>query len=231
MLGSRYDPSTSPAVVVALDEETYNTPPFNRTPAVTWTREMAKVLNAIIEGGAKVVGFDIIFPNSIEQSEIPFGEETLGARLRGFDRDFLRSLALAARADKVVLGQIQHQEYPIQPADSQRVAVGQQRNMRPLNLHTDADDIVRRMPINLETGGEMIPAMPVELAARALGTPLGRRDDGTATLGGRIIPSNAANTFGLNFEGGGQDIPTYSLASLKACADQGRSDFFRREFA
>src|SRR5258705_13469980 len=102
--------------------------------------------------------------------------------------------------------------------------------MRPLTLHTDADEIVRRMPINLETGGEMIPAMPVELAARALGTPLGRRDDGTATLGGRIIPSNVANTFGLNFEGGGQDIPTYSLADLKACADQGRSDFFRREF-
>ena len=30
---------------------------------------------------------------SIEQSELPFGDETLGARLRGFDRDFLRALA------------------------------------------------------------------------------------------------------------------------------------------
>ena len=33
-------------------------------------------------------GFDIVLPASIEQSEIPFGDAPLGARLRGFDRDF-----------------------------------------------------------------------------------------------------------------------------------------------
>jgi hypothetical protein len=51
------------------------------------------------------VGFDIVFSASIEQSEIPFGDDLLGARMRGFDRPFLRSLAAASTAGKVVLGE------------------------------------------------------------------------------------------------------------------------------
>jgi hypothetical protein len=35
----------------------------------------------------------------------PFDGEMLGARLRGFDRDFLL-LAIGARAEKVVLGEV-----------------------------------------------------------------------------------------------------------------------------
>ena len=85
VFGNRADPAAPSAVVVAIDEETYRTPPFHGTPGVAWTREIGRVLTAIIEGGAKVVGFDIVYPTSIEQSEIPFGDETLGsaaARLR-----------------------------------------------------------------------------------------------------------------------------------------------------
>src|SRR5262249_53535974 len=101
-------PTGSPTVVVPLVEETYRTPPFAGTPAITWTPEIAQVLTAIIAGGAKVVGFDIVFPTSIEQSEIAFDDGKLGARLRGFDRDFLRALALGAHEGKVVLGEAQH---------------------------------------------------------------------------------------------------------------------------
>src|SRR5690348_8521491 len=57
-LGPRHDPATSPTVVVAIDEETYRTPPFQGTPNVTWTHEIGRVLTAVIDGGAKVVGFD-----------------------------------------------------------------------------------------------------------------------------------------------------------------------------
>ena len=83
--GPARDPRHLAAVVIALDEETYRTPPFAGTPGVTWTREIGRVVTAVIEGGAKVVGFDVVFPTSIEQSEIPFGDETLGseaARIR-----------------------------------------------------------------------------------------------------------------------------------------------------
>ena len=106
-------------------------------------------MTAIIDGGAKVVGFDVVFPTSIEQSEIPFGDETLGARLRGFDRDYLRALALGARAGKVVLGEVQHQETPVLPSPGQRAAVGFGRNIRALNVYNDPDDVIRRMPLTL----------------------------------------------------------------------------------
>src|SRR5262245_46517705 len=129
-LSTPVQPPASPSVVVALDDETYRTSPFASTPNITWTPEIGRVLTAIIGGGAKAVGFDIVFPISIEQSEVPFGNETLGEKTRGFDRDFLRALALGARAGKVVLGQLQLGSQPIQPSPGQRIAVGQQRNIR-----------------------------------------------------------------------------------------------------
>jgi hypothetical protein len=143
----------SPTVVVALDEETYRTPPFAGTPAITWTPEIARVLTAIIAGGAKVVGFDIVFPTSIEQSEISFDDGTLGARLRGFDRDFLRALALGAHEGKVVLGEAQHRDFPIMPSPGQRIAVGQSANIRSLNVYNDPDDVVRRIPLSVTVDG------------------------------------------------------------------------------
>src|SRR5215469_184726 len=145
------------AVVVALDEETFRTAPFEGTPTVTWTREIGRVLTAIIEAGAKVVGFDLVFPTSIEQSEVPFGDETLGARLRGFDRDYLRALALGAHAGKVVLGQVQHQDDPVLPSAGQRAAVGFGANIRPLNLYNDPDEVIRRVPLNFAGGADDIP--------------------------------------------------------------------------
>jgi adenylate cyclase len=68
LFGDIHESSSSPAVVVALDEETYRTPPFKGTPTITWTGEIARVLTAVLEGGAKAVGFDVIFPTSIEDS-------------------------------------------------------------------------------------------------------------------------------------------------------------------
>ena len=214
----------SPTVVVALDEETYRTAPFAGTPAITWTPEIAQVLTAIIAGGAKVVGFDIVFPTSIEKSEIPFGDDKLGARLRGFDRDFLRALALGARDGKVVLGEAQHRDFPIMPSPGQRVAVGQGANIRSLNVYNDPDDVVRRIPLSVVIDGETQPSMAVELAARALGAP-------ATTISGSRVPSQIPNTMTLNFDTGTDPIPTYSLADLRACVEKGDSDFFRRNFA
>ncbi len=220
VFGKMHEPQASPAVVVALDEETYRTPPFVGTPAITWTPEIAQVLSAIIAGGAKVVGFDIVFPTSIEQSEIPFGDGTLGGRLRGFDRDFLRALALGAHAGKVVLGEAQHRDFPIMPAPGQRIAVGQGDNIRSLNVYNDPDDVVRRIPLSLIIDGTPQPSMAVELAARALGTA-------PMTISGYRIAPAVPNTIALNFDGGSEAIPTFSLADLRACND---GEFFRRHF-
>jgi CHASE2 domain-containing sensor protein len=164
-------PQSSAVAVVALDEATFRTPPFDGTPSVTWTPEIAEVLTAIIEAGAAVVGFDIVFPTSIEQSAAPFGEATLGAQVRGFDRAYLRALALGARAGKVVLGQVQHQDRPLLPSPGQRAAVGFGRNIRPLNVHTDPDDVIRRLPLSFEVDGEKVPSMAAELVSRAKALP------------------------------------------------------------
>jgi serine phosphatase RsbU (regulator of sigma subunit)/CHASE2 domain-containing sensor protein len=208
----------SHVVVVALDEETFRTAPFEGTPTVTWTREIGRVLTAIIDGGAKVVGFDVVFPTSIEQSQVPFGDETVGARLRGFDRDYLRVLALGARAGKVVLGQVQHQDEPVLPSAGQRAAVGFGANIRPLNLYNDPDEVIRRVPLAFRVDGERVPAMAVELAARASGQPVSAAAKG-------FVP----DTFTLNFAGGADDIPTFSFADLHACLEKDTA-FFRSHF-
>jgi class 3 adenylate cyclase/CHASE2 domain-containing sensor protein len=223
MLGNAYPPASSAVVVVALDEETFRTPPFDGTPAVTWTPQIAQLLTAIIDGGASVVGFDVVFPTSIEQSASPFGEGTLGSRVRGFDREYLRALALGARAGKIVLGEVQHQDRPVLPSPGQRAAVGFTRNIRALNVHTDSDDVVRRMPLSFEVDGEKVPGMAAELVGRSMGS--------MSDAGSWHLPTQPADLLTLNFQGGGDDIPTYSLVDLYACLSKPDKDFFKRNFS
>src|SRR6195256_4707174 len=161
VFGTRRDPALAPVVVIAIDEETYQTPPFKGSPTVTWTTEVGRVLSAVIDGGAKVVGFDIVFSTSIEQSEIPFGDDLLGARMRGFDRPFLRSLAAGSAAGKVVLGETLRGD---RPSPGQRIAVGQQKNIRALNVYSDPDEVVRRVPLTFPADGKRVPSMALELA-------------------------------------------------------------------
>ena len=47
----------------------------------------------------------------------------------------------------------------------------------------------------------------------------------------KTVTSGAvADTITLNFAGGADDIPTFSLADLRACVEKGDKDFFRRHF-
>ncbi|MEH2502365.1 adenylate cyclase [Bradyrhizobium sp. AZCC 1578] len=230
VFGRRQDPAASAAVVVAMDEESLRTAPFKDAPMLTWTGEIGRVLSATLEGGAKVAGFDVVIPKSIEQSEIPFGEGTLGEKVRGFDRDFLRALAGATANRKVVLGEVLGGNQPVGPSPGQRVAVRQQQNIRPLNDHTDSDDILRRMPLSFTVNGARVPSMAVELASRALGTAPEFDERGRLTLAGYRVPGRVPNTMTLNFEGGSDDIPTFSFADLRACAVKNDKDYFRRWF-
>jgi len=227
--GGRLDPNASPTVVVAMDEESLRAAPFKGSPMLTWTGEIGRVLAATLEGGAKVAGFDVVIPNSLEQSEIPFADGMLGEKVRGFDRDFLRALAGASTKGKVVLGQVLG-DRPIVPSSGQRIAVRHQQNIRPLNDHTDSDDVVRRLPLTFTIDGSKMPTMAVELAARALGTAPQFDERGKMTLAGYRVPGRVPNTMTLNFEGGADDIPTFSFADLRACAVKNDKDYFRRWF-
>ena len=228
LVGDRRDPATSPVVVVAIDGETYDTPPFKGSPTLTWTREIGRVLGSITEGGAKVIGFDVIFPSSIEQSEIPFGDAPLGSRMKGFDRDYLIALRQLSDSGKLVLGEILSNDHPDRPYRAQQLAV--KNNIRALNVHTDPDDVIRRMPLSFAIDGKPVPAMAIELAARALGTTPGTEPSGAMQLSGYTIPSAIPNTLTLNYRAMGRDIPAYSFADLRACVEKGDRDFFRRAF-
>lgn len=207
-----------PVAVIALDEETYRTPPFRDTPNALWTRELARLLDALVAADAAVVGFDVIYPTSVDRF-VP-----------GFDRDFLVALRRAAQADRVVLGKVQHQQKPIAPFAAQQIAVRAERNLRSVNLFNDADDVVRRVPLMLaREDGAREPGFALELAARRLGQapqPAGRG----WRLGDWTIPGSAGNALTLNFARG-TGIPTYSLADLNACIEAGRGDFLRTQFA
>ena len=231
MFGARADPAASSAVVVAIDEESYQTPPLKGSPTMAWTGEIGRVLTAILDGGAKAVGFDIVFETSIEQSEIPFGEGVLGDKVKGFDRNFLRALAAGSTAGKVLLGEQLRGDQPFQPSQGQRFAVRQQQNIRPLNVLLDSDDVVRRLPLTFAVDGARTPSMAVELASRALNARPAFGQDGSVALAGYDIPSRVPNTMTLNFEGGADDIPTFSLADLRLCAANNDKDYFRRQFA
>jgi adenylate cyclase len=229
--GPRRDAATSPVAVIAIDEETYDTPPFKGSPTPTWTTEVGRVLAAVLDGGAKVAGFDVVFADSIELSEIPFGDASLGSRMRGFDRPFLLSLRAGASAGKVVLGEILRDQGSLGPSAGQRIAVGQQKNIRPLNIYSDPDEVVRRVPLTFLGVGAQVPSMALELAARAQKAEPVFADDGSVTLAGYRIPSAVQNTLTLNFDGGTEDFQTFSLADLRACVERNDQEFFRRHFA
>ncbi len=230
MFGDAHETASSPTVVIALDEETYRTPPFKGTPTIAWTSEIGRVLAAVLNGSAKVVGFDVIFPTTIEDSDITIDKETIGARMRGFDRDFLRALGAGAGEGRVVLGAIRTGDDVILPAAGQRVVVGQTRNIRFLNVYTDSDGVVRRIPLVVSINGRPAPTMSLELASRALGAQPKVTAAGVE-IAGSIVTSLVPNAMTLNFDGGSGDIPTYSLADLHACVEKGDTDFFRRNFA
>jgi adenylate cyclase len=77
--------------------------------------------------------------------------------------------------------------------------------------------VIRRVPLAFMMDGAPVAAMAAELAARAAGAsaPIQYATDATVTL---------------NFAGGADDIPTFSLSDLRACVAKNDKEFFRRQF-
>jgi adenylate cyclase len=84
--------------------------------------------------------------------------------------------------------------------------------------------------LTFSINGAEVPGMALELASRALNAKPEFGPNRTVTLAGYKIPGQPPETMTLNFEGGADDIPTFSFADLRACAIKGDSDYFRRAF-
>jgi class 3 adenylate cyclase/CHASE2 domain-containing sensor protein len=222
--GPRWHPSDSPTVVLAIDEETFRTAPFNALPQAVWSRELAQVTSGLVAADVKVLAFDVIFPTSIEPL------------LPGFERDFLRALRGAAEQERVVLAKVQHQQLPISPSRGQSIAVRAEENVRAVNLFRDPDEMIRRVPLffDSEDGGGGVrqePSFGLEIAARMLGTKPRRDADGRVALGSRVIAGSETNNLLVNFDGGGGDIPTFALVDILRCVQAGDAEFLKRHFA
>jgi adenylate cyclase len=220
--GALHSAATSPSAVIAIDEETFRSPPFADLPQPLWTPQLGKVLSTVLEADAAVVGFDVILSTSVE----PF--------LRGYDRDYMIALQQGGRAGRVVLGKVQHSQLPIAPYRGHSFAVGNAPNIRATNLVGDDDEVIRRAPLTFrvddqQSGSRTETAFSLELAARAAHVPVDGLN-GQVGLGGWSIPQRD-DAMLLNFDGGGADIPTYPLSDIYACAAAGKLDYFREHFA
>jgi len=217
------NPADSPAVVIVIDEETYRREPFRNLPKVMWSKQLAQIINAVVNAKAKVIGLDIILPTSVEK------------HIRGFDRDLLVSMRRASQQNKIVLGKVQHQAKPIAPHAGQSFAVGHHKNIRVVNIDEDVDGTIRRLPLmvqasDLKKGIREEPVMAVELAARAVKQAPAVTSTGALQFGGKTVRGTKNNQMTLNFAGGSQAIPAYSFADIFACIQKGDTSFIEKNF-
>lgn len=205
LFGPQARPEQSHVAVIAIDEETYRREPFSGLPQAAWPPLLAPVINAVAVD-ARVIGLDVVWSTSLDSLQ------------RGFERDFLLALRQAARETKLVLGKVQHSKEPILPHPGQQIAAGGAANIRALNVFEDGDGIIRRLPLVFDTADGQEPGFAYELARRS-------------GLTRETFATDAAGNLAPNFNTGPGDIPTYSLADLYACAQAGRSDYFRQHFS
>ena len=215
--------SSSPSVVVAIDEATYRTPPFAGTPKVFWTDRIALVVAGLCDAGAAVVAFDVVFPTSVE----PY--------LPGYERPLLLSLRKASRSGQLLLGKVQHSDKPVAPTPAQSFAVGHNANIRSLNLLMDGDGVVRSHPLFFSSalaGDEVAKesSMALDLAARMRGVGIRYLDDGRLALGDNVIIGSQGGRILLNFSAV-DTIPAYSLADVYADVEAGRREVLATRFA
>lgn len=188
--------------VVAIDEATYRTPPFAGSPRVSWTPQLAEAILAIDKAGAKVIGLDLIFPTSLDRPDL----------LKGHDKPFLKALYKVGRAGRLVMGETRLSAAPIRPHRAQILAVGGPKNVAPLNLLVDRDDVVRAYPASFPTeAGGRRPSFAAELVRRA-GAPPPDRD------------------FMIDLRAEAGPIQVHSLADIHGCAAAGRDDHLATAF-
>lgn len=196
-------PISDDIAIVAVDEATYRDPHFEELPQALWTPHMGRILDAVLDAGPRVVGIDIIIGTTAD-SIVP-----------GYDLPWLRALRRGAREDRIVLGYTQHQTKPIRPTLQQRSAVGathDTRNQHPVNLPPDPDGIARIYPLSFRDDiAGSVTSFGAELARRA----------GLAPVGTEVV---------LNF-GAAPRPQIYSMADLRACAEEGDAAYFAQHFA
>ena len=210
-------------IIIAIDEETYRRPPFydqstrRSTPQALWTPHIATVIDAVLDGGAKVIGLDTIFSTSAS------------AVIPNYDKALYQALRKGGREERIVLAKTQHQREPIEPDRGLVIAVGDEDDVRAANAIEEEDGVVRRMPLALRSEMGIEPTFSAELFRRSTGRDLQLTEAGV-TVDGRTPPGVIDRALLLDFMPTSDSPTLYSFADLYACAAAGRSDYFTAHF-
>ncbi|TXH33902.1 MAG: adenylate/guanylate cyclase domain-containing protein [Rhodospirillaceae bacterium] len=226
-------------VIIGIDEETYARDPFRLTPQAMWTPQIGAVLDAVLDGGADVVGIDAIFNKSVAAA--PAMTPEADAVLRNYDRDLLRALNRGGKEKRVVMSYNRQGGQPLWPYRSQALAVGGSTNLRPTNMIDDADGVIRSALLKTHECPGTTACLPeeehdiagfaLEVFARATHQDLAFDRNGAPLIAGKRLPETGTDRFLLNFKPVAADPPVYSFADLYACAQAGNADFFHQQFA
>ncbi|HEX9449648.1 MAG TPA: adenylate/guanylate cyclase domain-containing protein [Dongiaceae bacterium] len=224
-------------VIVAIDEQTYQRPPFAHTPQVAWTPQVATVLDALLDGGARVIGIDTIFNQSLHYvgdlvPEMPDASQVFA----NYDRDLLSALAKGGRQGRIVMSYTRQGGKTIDPTRAQIAAVGGAANLRPTNMDTEESDgvirhaLLTQLATSNDAGVQPITSLPLELFARAGGHKISFIDGHRPLIDGVPLADTLPDNLLINFKPVTRDPLLYSFADLFACAQTGHTDYFQNAF-
>jgi class 3 adenylate cyclase len=178
---------TAPALFVAIDDASLASPELAALPRPLFQPIWARLIDALLEAGARRVAFDMVF--AYAGADFRIGSYTLS----DYDQSLISSLARGR--DRIVLGRFPS----VAPAPPFARALGASR-VGVLDLQLESDGRVRSTaPITWLADGR------IALGFAALGAGLSIRQ---ASSRERILITPHAQL---------GDTPTYSLANLLAC--------------
>ncbi len=141
-MGNGQETAPAPVAVVGLDQTSLESERLSRIPRVLMTPVLAEAGQALLDAGAKALGFDFVFAYSADSFVDPSSGE---ARLSGFDRPF-QSFVYRNRGRVFIA----HTEIGV-PHRSFTAAIGA-GGVRSVIVSTDIDGIVRQhepeLPLN-----------------------------------------------------------------------------------
>jgi adenylate cyclase len=186
-----------PVAVIALDPDSLASPELSATPRVFFSPFWAKLVNGLVENGAKAIGFDIIFAYSANSFAGFEGQ---------YDHDFL--MALSHARDRVVLARTAR-EVPARPYFSAvfnpRTDIGkpEPQAIASVEMFPDSDGVQRWITASLPTAeGSQQQTMTAALLARAGGPAMPHQV--------LLAPAHPLET-----------IPTYRLIDVLRCLGSG----------
>ena len=222
-LGSNEPAGSSDVSLIMLDEASYRSAALAKTPRVLWTPEFATVISAVMEADSKILGLDIILPTTAANWT---GD-------RSHDRTFMQALAKYGRREgRLLMGEVYLETSSLSPFKGFAYAIGGAKNIYPLNVIPDSDNVIRKIPNAisvLTTTGEnlKIPSFAAEIIRRALSR---ENPEDSNKARDKNKDRDKGEGFFVNYDPN-RSLEVHSFSQVLKCAQAGSDDYFRKAFA